>query len=522
MSEKKIFLVLIIASLIYIAVFFSLKVYQYKSFFSFEWEDDAGVNQLTYNIAEFFSPYQTIFNTRDLSLLNDHFSPIVFIIALFYAIFPHIYMLYLFISLTYGFSSIIIYLLAKDILGSSIVAFFISLIYLMYPPLHYVNLGAIDVKNFALPLFLGIFYFIRKGKLIYYIILIISACMLIEDVPLVIFTLGIYLFLKKYPKKWWLTTILFSGIYFIVAVYIANTFCRIKGFKSIPAAGYLDYIDISTFKEFISYATSHMKETFFYLFGWTKIRVFIMLLWPLVFIPLFSSAIWIPVTTFIEILLRKMLFSNANSYHLAIIIPFIFISFIFVLQKLTAYINKRIMSLIALSILFVCFIANFSRNLIGCTSKESRFFNEPYADEYDRRFIGVDNIFDKRLYTIEEEDRQAWRMIKIIPKDASVMASGDLLLALSMRKIIYEFALNLEKAQFHKFAFSEYSNYDVDYILINKKCLINGMGGHYAFLPAHLLNDEIQRIIKFYNFDIQIQLGNFVLLKNKRLVRQNK
>ncbi|GAG53651.1 unnamed protein product, partial [marine sediment metagenome] len=91
-------------------------------------------------------------------------------------------------------------------------------------------------------------------------------------------------------------------------------------------------------------------------------------------------------------------------------------------------------------ILITTLASNFTPNLLG----------KPVADRvkhngeliFDERFLDVSNIFDKRLYIMDEEDRLAWDFIKMIPKKASVTASGDLLTPLSTRRKIYLFGMN--------------------------------------------------------------------------------
>jgi len=471
--------ILIVLSIIFGTLFFSLRVLQYKSFFSFEWEDDARHNQVIYNIATSLTPHQTIFQNQQPRFLNDHFHPIYFFIALFYKIYPHMYTWYFIMCFSYGFSSITVYLLARHILKDEKLALIVSSIYLFYPPLHYATLGALDAISFTLPIIFLVFYFLYTKKYFPYLLFMVLSCLCREDIPLYIFILGIYQIFKKYPKKFWCSTLIFSSIYFSVAVYVANNFGNIfyKQYDTKLFVQSYDYITLGAAKDLILFLFSDTKQALNWLFDWHKVRFFIMLLYPLLFLPVFSVELYLVLLIgFFQIGLPEGFF-NQNSYYAALMTPFLFVSLIYALKKISMHISRRKLLCLALFILTTCLLGNVGRNIIGATARESKMFQEPYAEEYDRRFLDVKNIFDRRLYTVDEEDRMAWELIKMVPKDASVTVTGDLLPAVSSRRHVYEFGLNHPKAFEGEPLFSNYPYHDVDYILINKKCLINGLGG---------------------------------------------
>lgn len=483
-------------------MFFSLRVLQYRSFFSFEWGDDAKHNQVAYNAAVSFSPRQTIAKS---TYFSDHFTPIHFLIALPYKIYPHIYTWYFIMSFSYGFSSLILYLLAKDVVANQAAAFVISVSYLLYPPLHYVNLGALDTINFALPFLFLTFYFLYKKRFICYLIFMILSCMCKEDIPLVVILLGIYQLIMKYPRKWWAVTTAFSASYFILASWLASKFLRIEGLGSGGLS--FDYIDLETFKQIISLVFFDTKAALKFMFSWFKVRVFIMAIYPLLFIPLFSLEACIPLFMYAQLVLSEG-FLNENSYVLSPMIPFLFIALLFCLRRLSVHFGKRGVVHISLLILIACFLSNFGRNILGCVATEKG----DVEHIGDNKFLNVKNMFDRRFYTIENEDKIAWKLIGMIPGNASVTASADLLPALSSRKALYAFVLNNPKA-YESESFSEYPDYSADYILIHKKWLYNGLGGHYAFLTKKEdLEEEIRSLIDNYNFTLLKEEGDFILL----------
>lgn len=227
MIKNKYLLTLVLLSAVFFAIFLTLRVFQFQSFFSYEWEDDARENQVVYNIATANIPYQTIFQTNPPKFLNNHFSPIYYIIAIFYKLYPHIYMWFFLICITYAFSSLLVYGIADKFLKDKLLSFLVAVIFLVYPPLHYATLGSLDPNNFLLPLFLLVFFFLYRMNFVAYIVFMILACFCKEDVPLYFLGFGIYQIYKKYPKKWWLTTLIFSSLYFLVSVYITIKYSKL-------------------------------------------------------------------------------------------------------------------------------------------------------------------------------------------------------------------------------------------------------------------------------------------------------
>jgi len=234
-----------------------------------------------------------------------------------------------------------------------------------------------------------------------------------------------------------------------------------------------------------------------------------MILFPLLFTPLFSLSFYVPLTIYAQLLLQNQFF-NHDSYYLAPIIPFLFFAFNLAIKKIQC-LQVRIGILVLCFIVCICGL--FSRNIIGNLSAE----NFSIRRFYDYRFMGVNNVFDRRIYAVDEEDRLAWDFIKMIPKNASVTASGDLLPALSARSKLYEFGLNHNRAQKAKYSPFEYPDHSVDYILIHNKVLTNGLSGDYAFLEDDDLKKEIRNLIENYGFKIVRQEGNFILLKQKKI-----
>jgi hypothetical protein len=209
-------------------------------------------------------------------------------------------------------------------------------------------------------------------------------------------------------------------------------------------------------------------------------------------------------------------FFNENSYYAAIMIPFVFMSLITTLKKIRVRVGQRGVIAVVYFLILMCFLGGLTRNIIGETAREDGVWPIQYNNECDNRFLDVRNVFDKRLYTMDAEDRVAWEMIGMIPKGASVTVTGDLLPAVSSRRYVYEFAYSHPRSIDGERDLKGYPNTNVDFILVNKKCLIHGLGGGYVRLEEKYLEDEILRMVTDFNFRIVAKKGNYVLLERKK------
>jgi len=63
---------------------------------------------------------------------------------------------------------------------------------------------------------------------------------------------------------------------------------------------------------------------------------------------------------------------------------------------------------------------------------------------------------------------------------------------------------------------SEYLNFNVDYILINKKCLMNGLGGHYAWFSDKEFDERITTFTSEFNYSVKAEKGTFILLEKRQ------
>jgi|CXWL01.1.fsa_nt_gi uncharacterized membrane protein len=501
---------LILMSLAFGLLFSHLNTLKLLSFFSFEPEDAAVENQLLYNLVTAGRFTQTLFFGGS----HDHFWPIAFVLAPFYALRPSITTWYALMSFSYGLCSIIFYLIARDLLASMRLAFLIALIYLFYAPLHYLALGAIDGgRNFALPLLALTLFFMHKKRFGAYCASALLVCMCKEDMPLIILALGLYQSHKGFPSRWWQTTVALSLVYLCVAlVFLATIF---KPWPRQPRAleGFY-YLDLRNAGLFVGLIRHHLLDALSYALHPSKLRALFLLGWPLLFLPMFALELYIPAAMFAIFFLARPRFFNQNSDYLAPIIPFIFLALCYVFVKLKKRYGERRSLQAAGLILALCLAQQFTRTILGCTAKESGRFNDPDADLYDRRFRSVTCIFDRRLYTIDDEDRRAMELVRRIPPDVSVTASGSFLPLLAARRVLYEFGTFRTAFSRRDRRREEAQLYAADVVLLDRKCRNNGLGGTYFCPDADTFRQELDKIVNAYRYKLQYDDGDFVLLSS--------
>ncbi len=94
------------------------------------------------------TPFVTL---RGSHLLGDHFSVVLYLLAPVYRLFPHPATLLWLQTIALSTGALPVYLLAAQRLGSRWWGALLALVYLMYPPLQYLNLFDVHPESFAVP-----------------------------------------------------------------------------------------------------------------------------------------------------------------------------------------------------------------------------------------------------------------------------------------------------------------------------------------------------------------------------------
>ncbi len=138
-----------------------------------------------------------------------HNSPILFIIAPLYCIFPSAFTLLLIQTLALGITAIIVYKFSVKVLENRALAFLLALLYLSNPSLHGINAFDFHPSIFAIPLLLLTIYLIDKNNHILALISSLFALMCKEDISLGVLGIGLWLLYRSLKYRYNLNMKLF-------------------------------------------------------------------------------------------------------------------------------------------------------------------------------------------------------------------------------------------------------------------------------------------------------------------------
>lgn len=194
-GDKLIFLPIII----YVVVFSGYTCYMHYIFKTYAW--DLGI--LDQSLWSTLNSGKILYSTLEVpygnpsgNFLGVHFSPILFLILPFYAIFQSPQTLLVFQSFVLAIAALPLYWLARDKLNK-VYGFAFALVYLLNPALHGVNTFDFHLEIFTPVFVLLIFHYLEKGKWGKAFVFIFLEFMTIEFAPFIIFPIGLYFLIRK-------------------------------------------------------------------------------------------------------------------------------------------------------------------------------------------------------------------------------------------------------------------------------------------------------------------------------------
>ena len=366
-ERDKWLILVVLFIIIYSAIFTCLAILRYRSFFSYEWEDQAIHHQLLWNTAHGKWFYNSIGINGEY--FNAHFSPIILFQSLIYRIWPHIYNFFFMISVILSIGALPLYLITKKVLGKPLPAFLISFSYLLYAPLHNINFSDGDPIILTIPLFFFLLLIIKDSffrfnlrNLLSFFVLCLLALMCKENVGFTIIFLGIYFIIIKKPK-WALCCFIPASIGLLISIPIATWLNALTNGTIVEGLGY-----DSSF-ELFNILFGRPGEFFLTVFSINHFQYLFKIFKPLIFLPLFSIVSYISITPFAQLMLVKGNIEYSHTYYIAPAIPFLFIGSVHTIKKISYFISTRVFrkstnNKIILLISFVVLILNII-NLFG-------------------------------------------------------------------------------------------------------------------------------------------------------------
>ncbi|MEI8176944.1 MAG: DUF2079 domain-containing protein, partial [Candidatus Omnitrophota bacterium] len=253
--------------------------------------------------------------------LGNHLNFILFLIAPLYAIWKSPVVLLVLQALALGISAYPVYLIAKEHLPRAF-SLLILCAYLLYPALGYLNLYEFHPTVFATLFLAAAMYCILREKFMYYLIFLLFAFLCQENIPLVVFFLGVYLLVIKKTPRWWVTTIIVSAACFWLGAYQLIPHFGKGMIKFIGIYGYLG----SSLSEVAKNIMLHPIQVSGILLKKGNIIYVTQIFGPLAFLPLLSPVSLLAcVPTLLQHMLSLRMTEQTIYYHYtAELIPFIF------------------------------------------------------------------------------------------------------------------------------------------------------------------------------------------------------
>jgi uncharacterized membrane protein len=277
----------------YIAFFTFLTAARHYSFQTHAF--DLGVyDQIVWNIANGRGPLSTFYHfpywpepvsPDGVNFFGEHLSPILYLVALPYAIFPSPYTLLVVQTIVQALGAYAVYALADTCLKNQTYASIFAIIYLLYPSLHGLNLADFQPLAFAATLLLTGLALYYRGRYVLALGALLLALASREDVAPVLVGLGLWFMLVE--RRWLVGSVVLVGG---VTLFSLETAVIIPSFRNGgPYALYSRFAHLGrTPGEIGMSLLLRPHEMMAAVLTLEKIRYLVGILVPLVFLPLLS------------------------------------------------------------------------------------------------------------------------------------------------------------------------------------------------------------------------------------------
>jgi len=154
------------------------------------------------------------------NLLAQHVQPILILISLLYFLHSGPETLLILQSVVIALGALPAFWLARERLGGHLVALVFPIIYLLFPALEAANIFDFHPATLSASLILFTFYFLQKRRYPWFFLLSLLLMSCQEEMPLLVFMMGLYLLLAQRNLKLGVATMAMAAFWFFVAFFI--------------------------------------------------------------------------------------------------------------------------------------------------------------------------------------------------------------------------------------------------------------------------------------------------------------
>ena len=349
-----------------------------------------------------------------IPLLGNHFTPVLFLMAPLYALFPSPATLLILQSLLLGGGAFFVYRIAFRKLGNPLALGF-AFSYLFYPALGYVNLFEFHTVSLAIFFLLGSLEALEASRPRRFFIFLGLACLCQEDVSLALLAIGLYALWEGKSWRWCIWPIVVGGGYFCVVVFWVMPSLNPETINFSLLYSHLG----KTVPEAISFMGTRPLQVAALLLESAEKRIFVFqLLAPLLFLPVLDpKSFLLTIPFFLEQLLSRRPTQHLLIYHYAaLLIPFLYYAAV---QGAARLLSWKRLHLSPHALFFAVFFASLLLNA----------WTGPH--------FHLGEVFYESRRDLLDEKRDL--LLRQIPQDSPVMATFEFLPHLSRRKELYSF-----------------------------------------------------------------------------------
>ncbi|MCX6695518.1 MAG: DUF2079 domain-containing protein [Candidatus Altiarchaeota archaeon] len=390
-------------------------------------------------------PYLTV---RGLSLFGDHASYIHILVAPLYWVWDDVKALLVLHTFVLAIGALPVYLIAKRKLGGSWSPLVFSFIYLMFPALHYSNMDqGYHYESFMVPFMLfGYFFLLEKRYNLFYGLSFLSLICK-EEISITFILFGVYIFFM-HDRKVGLVTTVGSIVYLLLVMNVLMPAFNQEGaFYTGRTLG--SFGDTLTEK-----ALNAVNPFFIYnkIFTAKNAEYFFDVLFPVAFIVFFDFKSFIISGSFLLNLITDWPYAHEIRYHYVTpIIPVVFISAINAVEK------RKKDKVVVWGLLALIVSTTLVSNQI--ISPDPVKFTD-----YRRILFNIEN-FDY----VSEENQGILDVMALIPRNASVSATYNLVSHLTHREKAYMFPNPFRVNLYGIDDKGVHPDKDVDYVLLDMR-----------------------------------------------------
>lgn len=375
----------------------------------------------------FYETGNLSFNPGGL-FFGAHFSPILFLLLPFYAIYPGVEVFIVIQAIVLALGAVPVYWMARDHLGKDF-ATKAAMLYLFYPPLHYLTMTVFQLEALLPTLFLFSVYYLEKEQWKGYFLFLCLSMLTIEFVPIFTFFIGLY------GLVLWKRGIFKNSKLALKCVILTFIISVLMFFLALEAKVYFNSY-VSPIPSQFSHWSNPTDVINALVYQWLrKVYYWLGLFVPFLFLPFLSLEVLIMVVPWMvaSSITKAGPYYNIYYKYTGFVIPFIFVALLKALRKVTTTSNSIDLHRMK-KVLLLLFVSMLAFNLFLPVA--------PFAP------------WSYQLPISSEHTELLRRVLALVPSNASILTQNDIFPHVSSRGEAYMY-------------FPSYRNVSVEYILVD-------------------------------------------------------